>query len=103
MQGITEVIPSNSAQQIVQRAIFEELIPSGKASPNTIQYILLIIGDFKAQGCDGVILACTELPLIINNENSPLPVLDSNLALAEAAVQQALLLQEPKKKMTPKL
>ena len=41
-------------------------------------------------GCDAVVLGCTEIPLIMNDENSPLPVLDSTRLLAQAAVQRAV-------------
>jgi aspartate racemase len=43
----------------------------------------------KSQGCDAVILGCTEIPLIINDSNSALPTLDSTRLLARAALQRA--------------
>jgi aspartate racemase len=36
-----------------------------------------VIGRLKAEGCDAVVLGCTEIPLIMNDANSPLPTLDS--------------------------
>jgi aspartate racemase len=44
----------------------------------------------KNQGCDAVVLGCTEIPLLMNDENSPLPTLDSTRLLARAAVKRAL-------------
>jgi aspartate racemase len=44
----------------------------------------------KDAGCDAVILGCTEIPLIMNDSNSPLPTLDSTRLLAQAALHQAV-------------
>jgi aspartate racemase len=43
----------------------------------------------KEDGCDAVVLGCTEIPLIMNDDNSPLPTLDSTRLLARAALQHA--------------
>jgi len=43
----------------------------------------------KEDGCDAVVLGCTEIPLIMNDGNSPLPTLDSTRLLARAALQHA--------------
>ena len=43
-----------------------------------------------AQGCDAVALACTEIPLLVRPEDSPLPVLDSTHILAAAALREAM-------------
>lgn len=44
----------------------------------------------KDQGCDAVVLGCTEIPLVMNDANSPLPTLDSTRLLARAALQRAV-------------
>jgi aspartate racemase len=44
----------------------------------------------KEDGCDAVVLGCTEIPLLVTEENSPLPVLDSTRLLARAALRKAL-------------
>ena len=49
-----------------------------------------IIKEMKAEKCDGVILGCTELPLVLNDGNAPLPTLDSTHLLALAALQRAV-------------
>ncbi len=41
-------------------------------------------------GCDAVVLGCTEIPLIMNDANSPLPTLDSTRLLAQAALHRAV-------------
>jgi aspartate racemase len=48
-----------------------------------------LIADFAKQGCDAVILGCTEIPLLISPEDSALPVLDSTRLLARAALREA--------------
>jgi aspartate racemase len=45
---------------------------------------------FKDEGCDAVVLGCTEIPLLVSPESSPLPTLDSTRLLARAAVQKAV-------------
>jgi aspartate racemase len=49
-----------------------------------------VIEEFRAQGCDAVILGCTEIPLIVNDSVSSLPTLDSTRILARAALRHAI-------------
>ncbi|MEA1993209.1 MAG: aspartate/glutamate racemase family protein, partial [Euryarchaeota archaeon] len=44
----------------------------------------------KNQGCDAVVLGCTEIPLLVTKESSPLPILDSTRLLARAALKRAM-------------
>ena len=53
-------------------------------------YYQLVIRRMKDEGCDAVVLGCTEIPLIISNKNSPLPTLDSTRLLAWAALRQSV-------------
>jgi aspartate racemase len=48
------------------------------------------IEQMKNQGCDAVVLGCTEIPLLVSDEDSPLPTLDSTRVLARAALREAL-------------
>jgi aspartate racemase len=64
----------------------DELV-AGIFAPAGVSYLQTVIGRFKEEGCDAVILGCTELPLIINDANSPLPTLDSTHLLARAALR----------------
>jgi aspartate racemase len=52
-------------------------------------YFQEVVGRMKGKGCDAVALACTEIPLIPNDANSPLPTLDSTRLLAKAALRRA--------------
>jgi aspartate racemase len=58
--------------------------------PDSVAYFQRVIARMKDEGCDAVILGCTEIPLIINEANSPLPTLDSTRLLARAALQRAV-------------
>ena len=67
----------------------EELVGS-IFKPKSIAYFEGVIGRMKTEGCDAVILGCTEIPLIIDESNSPLPILDSTRLLARAALRRAV-------------
>jgi aspartate racemase len=49
-----------------------------------------VIRAMQDEGCDAVILGCTEIPLLVSPESSPLPTLDSTRLLAKAAVHKAV-------------
>jgi aspartate racemase len=73
----------------MNRIIMDELV-YGVLKPEGVEYFAGVIEGLKAEGCDAVILGCTEIPLIINDSNSSLPTLDSTRLLARAAVQRAV-------------
>jgi aspartate racemase len=79
-------IPAERAE--INRIIFEELVV-GVFRPEAIGFFQRVMSRMKAEGCDAVVLGCTEIPLIMNDENSPLPTLDSTRLLARAALQRA--------------
>jgi len=83
------VRPTTEEKDEINRIIFEELVCS-QFKPEAVAYFQRVIDSFQRQGCDAVILGCTEIPLIINDANSPLPTLDSTRLLARAALQHAL-------------
>lgn len=73
----------------MNRLIMDELVP-GSFHPATVLWFQEAIGRLQSAGCDAVVLGCTEIPLIIGEHNSPLPVLDSTRLLARAALRRAL-------------
>ena len=83
--GIQTIIPNESDQQIVHRIIYDELCLNNIKRSAAEQYIQ-IIETLKAQGAQAVILGCTEIGLLINEENSPLPVFDTTLLHIDSAV-----------------
>lgn len=89
-RGIIEVIPEPDEQLILQDAIMNELVPNARVTPETLQKILTIVQSLKNKGCDAIALACTELPLILDDENCGLPTLDSTAILAEAALRSCI-------------
>jgi aspartate racemase len=67
----------------------EELV-YGIFRPEGIAVFQRVIERMKGQGCDAVVLGCTEIPLIIDDSNSPLPTLDSTRLLARAALRRSV-------------
>ncbi len=80
--------PDVVACQEINRIIMDELV-NGTFEPEAIAYLQQTIERLKQAGCDAAILGCTEIPLIINDTNSPLPTLDSTRLLAQAALRRA--------------
>ena len=68
----------------MNRIIMDELV-CGVFKPEGIAYFQGVIERMKGEGCDAVVLGCTEIPLILSDANSPLPTLDSTRLLARAA------------------
>jgi aspartate racemase len=87
--GVEFLRPAHDKIDEMHRIIMDELV-YGKFDPASIAYCAGVIERFKRQACDAVILGCTELPLILNDGNSPLPTLDSTRLLARAALAKAL-------------
>ncbi|HTD51855.1 MAG TPA: amino acid racemase [Thermoanaerobaculia bacterium] len=82
-------VPSPSDRAKIDRIIFEELV-NGIFKSESLAVFRAVIERMKAEECDAVVLGCTEIPLIVTPENSPLPVLDSTRLLARAALKKAL-------------
>ena len=72
----------------------EELV-RGIVNSDSVQYLQTVIRRLRNEGCDAVVLGCTELPIVLNDVNSPLPTLDSTRLLARAAVQRAVVPATP--------
>ncbi len=86
--GLAYLRPSQQEREEMNRIIMDELV-SGIFKPEAVKYFQNVITTLKNQGCDAVILGCTEIPLIMNDANSPLPTLDSTRLLARAALRKA--------------
>lgn len=87
-RGIDYVRPSVAERTEINRIIMDELV-RGIFTPESVTYFRDVIRRMKDAGCDAVVLGCTEIPLIINDVNSPLPTLDSTRLLARAALRRA--------------
>jgi aspartate racemase len=88
-RGLDCVRPNSAEREAVNRIIMDELV-CGVFKPEAVAYFQQVIGRMKAEGCDAVVLGCTEIPLIMNDANSPLPTLDSTRLLAQAALRRAV-------------
>ena len=87
-RGLHYLRPSPVERDEINRIIMQELV-CGVFSSGAIAYHQKVMARMKAEGCDAVVLGCTEIPLIMNDANSPLPTLDSTRLLARAAVLRA--------------
>jgi aspartate racemase len=81
--------PGLAEREEINRIIMDELV-YGVFKPEAIAYFQKVFERMKGEGCDAVVLGCTEIPLIMNDDNSPLPTLDSSRLLARAAIQRAI-------------
>ena len=87
--GIEHRVPGPEQRERMHRYIFDELV-HGNFQPRTQAYFTEVIRSLKDEGCDAVALACTEIPLLLTQEQSPLPMLDSTRILARAALRKAV-------------
>jgi len=82
-------IPDEDEREKIDTIIFKELV-NGIFPESSRLYFNEVIGRLKERGCDAVVLGCTEIPLIVDPEDCPLPTLDSTRLLARAALRKAI-------------
>ena len=87
--GIEHRIPKAEQRQRINEIIFDELV-NGQFLPRSLAYYVEVIRSLKDEGCDAVVLGCTEIPLLVTPESSPMVTLDSTRLLARAAVRKAI-------------
>lgn len=87
-RGLGYLRPTAAERDETNRIIMDELVCS-VFTPQAVATYQRVMGRMKAEGCDAVVLGCTEIPLIMNDDNSPLPTLDSTRLLARAALKRA--------------
>ena len=88
-RGLDWAIPDEADRAMIHRVIFDELCLGTFRDESRDAYVQ-VIAKLADQGCDAVALVCTEIPLLVTPESSPLPVLDSTRLLARAAVEVAI-------------
>lgn len=88
-RGLALLTPEETTRETLNRAIFDELC-RGVFTTETTRVFLRAIEELGSKGADCAILGCTEIPLIVSDANSPLPVLDSTRLLAKHAVREAV-------------
>ncbi len=92
--GLEWVRPVAEEREEMDRIIMDELV-YGVFKPEAIATFQRVMERMKAKGCDAVVLGCTEIPLIMSDENSPLPTLDSTRLLARMALRRAVQHRAP--------
>jgi len=93
-RGLDYMRPDNAERDETSRIIMDELV-YGVFKPEAVASFQRVIARMKDEGCDAVVLGCTEIPLIIDDANSPLPTLDSTRLLARAALRRAVQATSP--------
>ena len=87
--GIEPRFPNDEERADIDRIIFDELVEGVFSEPSRRRYVEIIERLKRDEGCDGVALVCTEIPLLVTADVSPLPILDSTRLLARAAFEVA--------------
>jgi len=88
-RGLAHAAPPRADRDAIQAMIFDELV-RGVVKDSSRTRLAKAVAGLKAQGCDAVVLGCTELPMLLDDTTSSLPTLDSTRLLARAAVDVAL-------------
>lgn len=89
LNGLEFIRPEREQREEIGRIIMDELVYAD-FKPESVAYFQSVIDYLKHEGCDAVVLGCTEIPLIINDSNSSLPTLNSTVLLAQAALKYAI-------------
>lgn len=87
--GIASEIPGAEDREKIDAVIFQELV-NGVFPEKSRLFFNAVFQKLKDRGCDAVVLGCTEIPLLVDPADCPLPPLDSTRLLAEAALEEAL-------------
>jgi len=86
--GIECRVPNADQRERINQIIYDELVRA-RFIPASREYFQEVIRELASQGCDAVALACTEIPLLVTEADSPLPILDSTRILARTALRAA--------------
>lgn len=89
LQGLEVVVPEIIDRDFINKVIFEELC-LGVINPDSRKRFVSIIDFLVKRGAEGIILGCTEIPLLVKQEDVSIPIFDTLLIHAEAAVEFAL-------------
>lgn len=88
-RGIAWLRPDAAQRDEMNRIIMDELV-CGVIRPQSVEVFQQAIEGMKREGCDAVVLGCTEIPLVVSDANCALPTLDSTRLLARAALRRAV-------------
>jgi aspartate racemase len=88
-RGITVLVPEADDRQVVNRVIYDELV-AGKIRAESRAAYVGIIRKLAGRGAQGIILGCTEIPLLVSEADAGLPLFDTTVLHAEAALNYAV-------------
>ena len=88
-QGIAHRLPTPPQRERINTIIFSELV-KGQIRAESQSFFSEVFGELRDQGCDAVVMGCTEIPLLMEGVETPLPTLDSTRLLARAALRTAI-------------
>ncbi len=86
LRGIKVLIPDQAEADVVDSIIFSELL-YGVVTRESERRMIAVIEHMATRGCEGIILGCSEAPLMINQGNCPIPLYDATGLLAEGAIR----------------
>lgn len=86
--GLNVLIPDKHERDIIHRVIYEELC-RGETKQSSKEHYLTIMNHLVSRGAEGIILGCTEIPLLVKDQDSQVPLFDTTRIHAEAAVEYA--------------
>ncbi len=86
--GIDHRVPNSSQRERINQIIYDELVRA-RFLPSSLAYFQDVIRALMSEGCDAVALACTEIPLLVSEADSELPILDSTRIIARSALRAA--------------
>lgn len=87
--GIDVIIPDEKQRQVVHNILYNELV-QGKVTENSKNKFKEIISSLQGRGAEGIILGCTEIPLLVKQKDYDIPLYDTTTLHAQAAVKWAL-------------
>jgi aspartate racemase len=87
--GLRVIVPAAAGRSLVDRVIYDELC-RGEIRADSLAAVLEVIDQLEEAGAEGVVLGCTELPLLVRPEHTALPLYDTTAIHARAAVDAAL-------------
>lgn len=87
--GLDVRVPADEERELIHRVIYDELVV-GRIVPKSKEQYIAIMEQMISQGAEGIILGCTEIGLLVHQEDTQVPLFDTTRIHAEAAVDYAL-------------
>ncbi|MBD3205485.1 amino acid racemase [Candidatus Bathyarchaeota archaeon] len=87
--GIKVIVPDVKDKEYIQKVIFEEL-SVGKLTEDSREGFLMIIDKLREKGAEGIVLGCTEIPLLVRQKDTKIKIFDTAVIHAEKALRHAI-------------